>query len=182
VPALALWLAREFANLTEAAFRLNPIRRLGSTAFACAAFFLVITSDYGGRWTNNLTVNYLSPENPDVAGWLPDRGGVFYSDDMSLFYQTFFKNPHGDWRYMLGYEPTLMPEEDLQVYRMIQWNYRDAKAFEPWVVRMGPADRLVVRRARSGKPEIAALEWKYVATMIWSGRKPRAPESSPPSP
>ena len=50
---------------------------------------------------------------------------------MTIFYQTFYKNPHGDWRYMLGFEPALMPPEDFEVYHKILWNYGDSKAYAP---------------------------------------------------
>jgi hypothetical protein len=66
-----------------------------------------------GRST--LTEQYLSvAEHPELEGWMPDNGGIFYSVDMTLFYQTFFKNPNADWRYILGFEPTLMTDEDFQ--------------------------------------------------------------------
>ena len=47
---------------------------------------------------------------------MPGQGGVLYSADMTVFYQTFFKNPNGDWRYILGYEPAFMPDADFQVF------------------------------------------------------------------
>ena len=34
---------------------------------------------------------------------------------MSQFYRFFFKYPHGDWRYVLGFEPTLMTAENLAI-------------------------------------------------------------------
>lgn len=173
MPALSLWLARELARVTESGCRSNPLRRLALGAFACASFFLVTTSDYGGRWTYNLTATYLTREDAETAEWLPEKGGIIYSDDMKVFYRTFFKNPHGDWRYILGYEATLMPPEDLEVYRKIQWNFGDAKAFAPWVKKMRPEDRLVLIRPRSGKPDIPELEWEYVVTQTWVGRLPR---------
>ena len=68
-------------------------------------------------------VSFLTESNPELKGWLPDKGGIFYSADMFLFYQTFFKNPKADWRYMIGFEPTLMPADDLKNYNLIMWNY-----------------------------------------------------------
>ena len=60
---------------------------------------------------------------------MPDTGGIFYTADMTLFYQTFFKNPTGDWRYMLGFEPTWMPRKDFEVFQQVLWNSGDAKAY-----------------------------------------------------
>ncbi len=87
--------------------------------------YVVITSDAGSRWSYNLTQQYLTMEEhpDDLNGWLPDNGGVFYSADMTLFYQTFYKNPKANWRYILGFESTFMPDEDFKVLlqRDVEW-------------------------------------------------------------
>jgi hypothetical protein len=92
---------------------------------------------------------------------------------MGIFYQTFFKNPRGDWRYMTAYEPALMPAEDFKTYRGIHWNNGDAKAYEPWVEKMKAADRLVIRGGKGERPNIPQLEWYYGVSGIWIGRTPR---------
>ena len=91
---------------------------------------------------------------------------------MTLFYQTFYKNPHGDWRYILGFEPTLMPAEDFDTYHKILWNYGDAKAYAPWLLKMKPADRLVIRGGRGSPPALPQLEWNYGVSGLWVGRLP----------
>jgi hypothetical protein len=92
---------------------------------------------------------------------------------MTIFYQTFFKNPKGGWRYMTGFEPTLMPAEDFETYHKIHWNFGDAKAYDPWVEKMRPEDRLVLRGNGSERPNIPQLEWNYGVSGIWIGRLPR---------
>ena len=119
--------------------------------------FLAITNDRGSRWTSNLTQQYLTQDNPDLNGWLPEKGGILYSADMTVFYQTFFKNPNADWRYILGYEPGFMSDEDFSVYHNIMWNFGDAKAYEPWVKKMRPQDRLVIRGSRGSLPNNSAI-------------------------
>ena len=94
---------------------------------------------------------------------------------MTIFYQTFFKNPNADWRYILGFEPALMSDEDFQVYHKIMWNFGDAKAYEPWVKKMRPQDRLVIRGGRGSLPGSSQLEWEYGVSGIWIGRTPRPP-------
>ncbi len=132
-----------------------------------------MTGDVGNRWTGNLTIEYLSAEDPRQSPWLPEPGGIIYSDEMGVFYQTFLKNPHAPWRYILGFEPAWMPPEDLNIYRKIQWNFGAAEAFKPWVDKMRPQDRLIIRRAAENKPQIPGLEWYYAATGTWIGRLPR---------
>jgi hypothetical protein len=172
-PALLVLLAWDLQTLLSHRFALDSFRRLALAAGAALVAFLAITSDVGGRWTASLTQQYLTADNPDIQGWLPDQDGIFYSTDMSLFYQTFYKNPHGNWRYILGFEPTLMRPEDFDVYHKVLWNFGDSKAYTPWLLKMKPADRLVIRGGRGSPPSIPQLDWNYGVSGIWVGRLPQ---------
>jgi len=181
-PALMVLITCDLQLLLEARLAADSFKRLALAAGLAVATFLATTSDCDSRWTYNLTQQYLTPDDKNLAGWLPDKGGILYSSDMAVFYQTFFKNPNGDWRYILGYEPALMPDEDFQVYHKILWNFGDAKAYAPWVEKMRPADRLVIFSGRSNPPNIPQLEWNYGVSGTWIGRLPRtnAPAQGPP--
>jgi hypothetical protein len=180
-PALMVLVTCDLQLLLQARFAPDSFKRLALTGGLAAAVFLVITNDRGSRWTYNLTEQYLTTaEHPELKGWMPEKGGVLYSSDMTIFYQTFFKNPDGDWRYILGYEPAFMPDEDFRVYHSIMWNFGDAKAYEPWVKKMRPPDRLVIRGGRSAPPNIPQLEWEYGVSGIWVGRVPRIPQGGTP--
>ena len=181
-PALMVLIACDLQLLLQARFAADSFKRLALTGGLAAIAFLVITNDYNGRWTYNLTQQYLTQDNPDLNGWMPEKGGILYSSDMTIFYQTFFKNPNADWRYILGFEPALMPDEDFQVFHKIMWNYGDAKAYEPWVKKMRPQDRLVIRGGRGSLPSSSQLEWEYGVSGIWIGRLPRLPQSGTPPP
>jgi len=65
-----------------------------------------------------------------------------------------------------------MPEDDFAVYQRILWNFGDSRACKPWVDKMRPADRLVIRGERGSPPQLPELEWKYAASSIWIGRLP----------
>jgi hypothetical protein len=182
LPALMVLTTCDLQLLLEARFAADSLKRLALTGGLAAMTYLAATNDSGSRWTYNLTQQYLTPDNPDLNGWLPDQGGIFYTADMALFFQTFFKNPQAGWRYIVGYEPALMPDEDLQVYNNILWNFCDAKAFDPWVKKMRPEDRLVVHGSRGSPPNIPQLEWEYGVSDIWIGRLPRIPQSGTPPP
>lgn len=181
-PALLVLVAWDVQLFLETRFARNCFKRLALTAAIAVTIFSSITADAGGRWTYNLFKDYLEEKNPDLAGWMPDKGGIFYTADMYLFYETFFKNPHGDWRYMLGFEPTWMPKEDFEIFHSILWNSNDVKGYAPWVKKMKSADRLVIRGSRGADPDIPQLEWHYGVSGIWIGRLPRpvAPETPPP--
>ena len=75
-----------------------------------------------------------------------------------------------------------MPDEDFKVYHKILWNFGDAKAYEPWVKKMRPQDRLVIRGGRGSLPSSSQLEWEYGVSGIWIGRLPRIPQSGTPPP
>lgn len=172
-PSLMLLISCDLELLLETRLKVDSFQRLGLVCGIALATYAGVTCDYGGRWTSTDTQQYLTTDNnPDLDGWMPDPGGVFYTVDMSLFYQTFYKNPHGDWRYMLGFEPTWMPREDFDTYDKIMWNFNDAKAYGPWVKKMTPADRLAMRGGGGDPPDIPELEWKYGVSGIWIGRRP----------
>ena len=181
-PALMVLIACDLQLLLQARFAVDSFKRLALTGGLAVAVFLAITNDGGSRWTSNLTQQYLTQDNPDLNGWLPEKGGILYSSDMTIFYQTFFKNPNANWRYILGFEPALMPDEDFQVFHKIMWNYGEAKAYEPWVEKMRPPDRLVIRGGRGSLPSSSQLEWEYGVSGIWIGRLPRIPQSGTPPP
>jgi len=152
-----------------------------TASFALGAF-LSCTSDINGRFTWNLTNEYLTAEkNPELTEWLPEKDGIIYSADMRVFNDTFYKNPTAPWRYVLGFEPALMRPDDLQVLRKVQWNFGDVRAYDPWVKKMRLQDRLVIRASTlhaPGPPNIPELEWKYAVTDLWVGRLPRKPGSA----
>jgi hypothetical protein len=180
-PALMVLIAGDMQLLLLVRFAADSFKRLALTCGLALTVFMVFTNDIDSRWTQNLTWTYLTPDNKDLNGWLPEKGGIFYTADMTLFYQTFFKNPNGDWRYILGYEPALMSDADFEVYHKIHWNLGDANAYLPWVNKMRPEDRLVIRGGRGSLPDIPQLEWNYGVSRIWIGRLPRT-NAPPPVP
>ena len=180
-PALLVLIATEVEFFLLARFTFDSLRRLLVTVVLVHATFLAVTSDLNGRYTKNLTWQFLSvAEHPELDGWMPEPDGILYSIDMGIFYQTFFKNPTAHWRYILGYEPALMPAEDFATFHSILWNNGDAKAYAPWVDKMKPADRLVIRGNGNERPNLPKLEWNYGVSGIWIGRTPRtAPTNTP---
>ena len=180
LPALMVLLACDLQLIFQAQFAADSFKRLGLVCGLALAAYAVTTSDVGSRWTFTLKQQYLSvAEHPELEGWMPDKGGVLYSPDMAIFYQTFFKNPDGDWRYVLGFEPAFMTDKDFAVYHSFLWNGGDAKSLKPWVDKIRPQDRLVLRGGRGDQPNIPRLEWNYGVSGIWIGRLPHT--NSPPS-
>jgi hypothetical protein len=177
IPALAIWMAREFEDIfTFAKINIRSLQRLAFSAILAGVLYISITTDVNGRWTTCRPTDYISDEDPAQKEWLPGSGGILYSYDMGIFFRTVYKNPHGDWRYILGSEAAIMPEEDLKILRGIQKSELAYASFEPWVKKMRPEDRLVIGGSEDRMPNIPALEWKYAARWTWIGKKPNTPQ------
>jgi len=74
---------------------------------------------------------------------------------------------------MLGFEPSLMPEEDLAIFRNVQWHGGATESLMPWAKKIGPRDRLFLVREATTPPEIPLLEWHHLGQQVWVGRLPR---------
>jgi hypothetical protein len=171
MPAMLLWVAREIEALLEVYSAEKTFHRLILSGGLCAAFFLMLSANIGDRWDNNhpgLHRWFPSADDKDLAGWFPEDGGIFYNRDMGFFYNTFAANPHANWRYTLGFEPNIMTDENLEIYRNMQKNDKWTDML-PWVKKMTKSDRMVLY---GGKPEVEELEWKEVFPGLWFGRLP----------
>jgi hypothetical protein len=173
MPAIMAWMALEFQEALNSKLSQLSWRRIFITIALLGTLFLCVTNDAGSRWTNSLNRVYLSLDNSEHAEWLPEPGGIVYSDSMGIFYSTFFKNPHASWRYVLGFEPAIMPPDDLAIYRKIQMGFHAHDDFDPWVKKMKPEDRLIIGYSQDKIPKIPELEWHCVARDTWIGRLSR---------
>ena len=176
LPAFLIWLARELESQLQNLMPFDSGQRLSLTLALALAVFFGIGSDRDGRWTSNLTKQYLAQNDPALQGWLPENGGIIYSVDMTVFNDLFFKNPTAPWRYVLGFESALMLPEDLAVVRDVAWSYGDLRGYDPWLKKIRPQDRLIIPESwlpttgltRGGN--IAELEWHRAANGWWIGR------------
>ena len=170
--AATVWLAMQFDDWMVEKWPAEGGRRLLLCGLIAAPLFLDAAGDQRMRYTQNQQESVLDAGDPALAGWLPEGDGIFYNADMAFFYNTFYKNPQGNWRYIQGFEPALMPEEDLKILRKMQWNHFDLASYEPWIQKMRPQDRLEV--PGSAPPPMPELEWRAGAKGLWIGRKPPA--------
>jgi hypothetical protein len=177
LPAALVWLALQFEEVIVASWAALPGRRVVVGIVLALALFRVTTSDLEGRYTNSLREPMVDGADPALQGWMPDKGGIFYSADMTFFYNTFYKNPNGDWRYIVGFEPAWMPPDDLKILRQIQWNHFAWEAYQPWARKMRPQDRLEI--SSLARPFLPPLEWISAGDGLWIGRLPKGPPAKP---
>lgn len=167
LPALTVWVTLELQDMFKDLINALSWRRILLTTCLSVMVFLSITNDSESRWTSNVGKPYLSQKDPAQAQWLPQPGGIIYSSSMAIFYDTFFHNPDAPWRYMLGFSPW-MPLEDQIIYRNIRRSGEYA-AYEPWIKKMRPQDRLAIILPAGLYPPIPQLEWYRIGD-IWIGR------------
>lgn len=170
VPAVLVWLTLQFQELMASSWDANSWRRALAGGLIGIPLLLHSTNDLDRRYSSSLNDIYLDARQPALQTWMPGSHGIFYTANMDFFYNTFYKNPQADWRYVLGMEPALMTDSDLKIFRRIQLSNYSVSAFVPWVERMTPADRLEI--PCNTEPNLPRLEWTNVVANIWIGRLP----------
>ena len=177
VPALSFWMVTELDSVFMAIEKQKSIafsRRVIFTLIFGAVFFLSFTNDANKRWTKAVFRQYIDFNKPELKEWVGPGGGIIYNSHMDVFFDTFRKNPHASWRYMVGFEAAMMPNEDIKIYRNIRRMRRADKSFKYWVRKMTPSDLMIIRKtggSSSRNPQISELEWKYVNGGYWIGKK-----------
>ncbi len=170
IAAVLVWLALQFEQLMNHAWSPTSPKCLLAAVLLAAPLFLDATNDLDRRYTRSANEIFLHADDPSLQGWLPQGNGIFYSSTMAFFYSTFYENPQADWRYIAGYEPALMPDDDLKVYRAVQDSGGAVQAYEPWVEKLRPEDRLVIYSTT--RPDLPRLEWHNGPGLMWIGRLP----------
>jgi hypothetical protein len=170
MPAALVWMATQFDDAMPAMAADGSGKRLMLCGLIALPLFLDATNDLGRRYTFSLTETFVRADDANLKGWLPEKDGLFYADNMSFFFNTFYANPQAGWRYIVGFEPALMLPENLKVYRAIQRSGHAAEAYEPWIKKMRPQDRFAVESPY--EPTLPPLEWNRSGN-YWLGRLPR---------
>jgi len=168
-PALAFWVACEIQAILEYYTGRFRWQRLFLAGVFCLVLLLAVANDRDSRWSGGASL-WPNMENAAHRPWLPEAGGILYNDNMYLFYQVFYQNPHGPWRYALGFEPVWMTADNLKTYRRIQLTRGKNESYAPWVKKMTEKDRLIL--LRNAKPQIEGLEWHETTPTVWSGKLP----------
>ncbi len=170
-PAAAVWIAAEIGDMLKKNADAFSRRRIAIAVSVCATFFIIVTADYQNRWSTEPDKRYISYENPEDREWMPDPGGIVYNLEMHVFYKSFYHNPHAPWRYVLGFEPALMTDENIEVYRNILRS-PNLNSLQPYINKMTPRDRIVTMRRITEKPDTPGLDWHYMASNdIWIAKK-----------
>jgi hypothetical protein len=171
VPAVLVWLTLQFQELVTNAWEPTSWKRIQAACLLAAPLFLHSTNDLDRRYSGSAGRGFVDASQPALQGWWPEAHGILYSAHMGFFYNTFYLNPRAEWRYILGMEPALMPDGDLEIFRQIQVSQYALKSYEPWIKKMRPEDRLEIDC--NSQPDLSQLEWTNATLGIWIGRLPK---------
>ncbi len=177
LPALVVLLAQNIQSWLEARPAPAHFRRLLWTSILCATLTLATIADHGRRWSNETWRTYAPVFAPQNRQWLPDPGGILYNDSMNVFYLGLYLNPWLNYRFLLGYEPALLPDAELKTLRNIQWQGASDPSLAPWIMRLRDIDRILITR-RGPPPNYPALEWYAPMPGVWIGRRPQVAKLS----
>ncbi|NLM17263.1 MAG: hypothetical protein GX221_06060 [Candidatus Riflebacteria bacterium] len=174
VPALLFWLAWQFYALYPKFTVLKNKKLMAFLIAFLGLFTWVVNSPEKSLSLKPLPAkevgcDFSSPEN---ISWKPGTDGIVYALEMGVYYSNYFRYPFGDWKYYLGFEQEVMPEENLKLMREISGNFT-ADNLKKWINIMKPADRLIfskeyfdnyfVTSSEQKNPlEIDTLAWKKI--------------------
>ncbi|HEU5080127.1 MAG TPA: hypothetical protein VFT72_13015 [Opitutaceae bacterium] len=164
LPAFIIWAFRQL----DIIIKTNGKKELIGVAAVSAMVYLVMTSDVSDRYSYSLRDPLLHKPRAEIATMLPERGGVLYSIRMDVFYEVFYRFPDAPFRYIVGFEPGLMPASDLDAMRSIQFNSGLLASYKPWLDKMTDKDRLFL--SLPTKPEWPGFRFDSFYT-YWVGRK-----------
>lgn len=170
IPAFLCWSSFVFTGFYSKGFKPESWKRILVIFLTGGIFYFSFTRDYQGRWSECLRVEYLNAKEPLPLEWLPEKGGIVYCDLTSGFNWTFFRYPHGEWKYILGFEASMMPEEDLNAFYQIRLHPGDSTCYRPWVKKMTPKDRLILMQYYPDPPDLPELEWCSLPSGSFIGR------------
>lgn len=156
--ALLFWLSYRFKDLIDSSETLKEPRvKYSLFLFVILAVYFMTTNDGGGRYSKEVFDQPIDFTEERLAGWAPEPGGIVYSDSMSVFYKHFYEYPNAPWKYILGFESAIMPDEDRKVLRRIGYNFRLPDEFLPWINKMTKADRLITVGSVGNFPQLESI-------------------------
>ncbi|MBP5469760.1 MAG: hypothetical protein J6Z11_11015, partial [Candidatus Riflebacteria bacterium] len=156
--ALMFCLSYRFKDLIDSSETLKEPRvKYSLFLFVVCAVLFITTNDGGGRYSKDVFDQPINFNEERLVGWAPEPGGIVYSDSMGVFYKHFYEYPTAPWKYILGFESAIMPDEDRKVLRRIGYNFRRPQEFLPWINKMTKADRLITIGSVGDFPQLESI-------------------------
>ncbi|MGI6446833.1 MAG: hypothetical protein ACOX2I_14250 [Candidatus Ozemobacteraceae bacterium] len=168
IPALLFWFALRLSEISSLTRALENKRvKYGLALFAAVTTVFIFTHDSNARFSSYVLNPAIDFSQKNLKDWAPGKGGIVYSNTESVFYKHFYEYPDAGWKYILGFESALMPDEDRAIRRQISYNQASPIEFVPWVKKMRPEDRLILYFC----PNLDEIEWVRGSRFLWIGRR-----------
>lgn len=166
--ALAVWICRQTVLLLEH-LHLNRLRLWMLTAGACSVVFLTVSANIDGRYSGTQRSVLLTLPKDRLLPLMPTDRGVLYGNSMHFFYQLYWRFPETKWRYLLGFEPAMMPPDELRAFRIAQYNNGNFDpVYKSWAKQMTDDDRLMMYS--DGEPNYPDMSFEAIGNQIWIGK------------
>lgn len=172
-PAFLVWVCLQFTKLPGGILK-NSREKVALVLCTVGVIFVNSSVDIAGRFTDSLTSVILHNTEASLEDIKPKEGGTVYNIDMQYFYRMYYRFPHADIHYVLGFEPGMMRKEDLATYRDIQ-TVGDLNSYAPWFAKMTEKDCIILYT--SSKPSWATIKFEKFFG-VWVGRKMSAEEQA----
>jgi len=174
--AAAIALAQVIQQLFDDVWPIPSWIRRSAVVVGCVALIPLLTrSPWGRTWTDWSAEDHeaaLHRAQESSISWMPEDHGIVYATSMRVFFYWFYAFPEQSWKYAPGYEPGLLPDDDLRVFR--QWNAsREDSLLFAWTSKLRLQDRLVVWGEPEDPPPALPLEWQLIPPTYWVGRIPQ---------
>ncbi len=168
IVTLMFWLSFKLSELIQdmESVKKPLLRRILFVLIISAAVILIPSYSWSNqRERANYTVDFSKIE---FADFKPQDGGIVYNDSMKHFYFQYFADPEGKYKYVLGFEPATMAEENKKIFRDITYSQFHFKAYKPWVDKLTKKDRLFTTEdLRENYPQ---LDWVKAAKKLYIGK------------
>ncbi|MBQ3644781.1 MAG: hypothetical protein II961_09310 [Candidatus Riflebacteria bacterium] len=175
--ALMFWLSHKLSELIEDMKSIKkPFMRNTMFILAVLSSILFMTNS---AWNNQKKRAEYSVDfsKPEFAEYKPLDGGIIYNDDMNHFYYQYYNDPEGKYKYVLGFEPVIMTDENRMVYREIIYSYYNYKSYKIWIDKLTEKDRIFVSIDLSKNyPE---LDWIRAGKHLYIGKEKKEIRNKP---
>lgn len=167
VIAQLYWCSNSISILIDSSESLKIARvKYCLVLFFCIFLFFNYTHDGNYRYSSRSLMKPIDFSAEELIDWAPTENAIIYAIDLRVFYFHYFAYPKGTWKYMLGFEPSFMPIEDLKTYRNIQKEYNE-REFRPWIDKMRVEDRIILHSPLKSFEE---LQWIQASSDFFIGK------------
>ena len=166
--ALMCWLSYKISDL------INEMQTIKKPFFRRVLFLFTVISIVilvpGCKWSNQKERNYYYADfsTAKFADYKPPEGGIIYNDNMTHFYFQYYHDPEGKYKYVLGFEPAIMLNENRKVFREIIYSNFHYSSYKPWIDKLTEKDRIFTSTDIS--IHYPQLDWIKGGKKLWIGK------------